>query len=111
MLPPTSPHRKFSGSASSWKTSRIPRFPATILRSDNQAAIRLVRNPEFHKRTKHVDVKYYIIREHYQNSLINVVYVTTGDNVADILTKALPRDAFQRLLGLMNITTTPCVGE
>lgn len=80
----------------------------TILRSDNQAAIRLVRNPEFHKRTKHVDVKYHIIREHLQNDLITVTYVPTADNVADALTKLLPRDKFQRLISLLGLTTISC---
>lgn len=84
----------------------------TFLRSDNQAAIRLMRNPEFHKRTKHIDVKYYVIRDHFQQpERITIAYVPTADNVADLLTKPLPpvpRDKFQRLTSLLGLTTVSC---
>lgn len=85
-----------------------PQLAPTVLHSDNQAAIRLVRNPEFHKRTKHVDIKYHIIREHLANNLIAVVYVPNANNVADVLTKPLPRDKFHQLLNLLGLTTILC---
>lgn len=76
----------------------------TCLWSDNQAAIRLVRNPEFHRRTKHIDVKYHIIREAHVGGQINVNYVGTNDQVADLFTKPLPRDRFERLRGLLGMS-------
>lgn len=85
-----------------------PQVPPTTLRSDNQAAIRLVRNPEFHRRTKHVDIKYHIIRDHFQQGHLALAYVSTVDNVADILTKPLPRDRFQRLLSILGLTSVSC---
>lgn len=39
---------------------------------DNQSAIRLVRNPELHHRTKHIDVRYHFIRELYEAHIISI---------------------------------------
>ncbi|GFX97551.1 retrovirus-related Pol polyprotein from transposon TNT 1-94 [Trichonephila clavipes] len=43
------------------------------LQIDNQSAIRLVKNPEFHNRTKHIDIRYKFIREQYENKQLNVI--------------------------------------
>ena len=64
---------------------------------DNQSAIRLVRNPEFHKRTKHIDIRYHYVREKSESNEIEVIYVPTEAQLADIFTKALPRNRFVKL--------------
>lgn len=64
---------------------------AIILYIDNQSAIRLIKNPEFHKRTKHIDIRHHFIREKVEQGDIEVKYVPTNYQRADILTKALPR--------------------
>ena len=61
----------------------------TPLYSDNQSAIRLVQNLEFHKRTKHIDVLCHLIREFQARGDISVSYVPTRLQLVDILTKAL----------------------
>ncbi|UYV83987.1 hypothetical protein LAZ67_X000796 [Cordylochernes scorpioides] len=63
--------------------------PTTIF-CDNQSCIRLVHNPEYHKRTKHIDIWYHFIRDHFQNHAIDLLYVCSNDQAADIFTKALP---------------------
>jgi len=67
----------------------------TQLRLDNQGSIKLVKNPEFHKRTKHIDVRFHYIREVYSSGHIEIQYVTSSQQLADILTKALPRNKFE----------------
>ncbi|KMQ87247.1 retrovirus-related pol polyprotein from transposon tnt 1-94 [Lasius niger] len=62
----------------------------TILHIDNQNAIRLVKNPEYHKRTKHIDIRYHYIKEKVEDSEIIVSYIPSELQRADILTKALP---------------------
>lgn len=71
---------------------------------DNMSAIRLVKNPEFHKRTKHIDVRYHFIREKFNDGLFKLEHVSTDEMIADILTKALPKIRFEYLRTLMGIT-------
>lgn len=70
---------------------------------DNQSAIRLIKNPEFHKRTKHIDVRYHFIREKFEEGFFNLHYVPSDEQLADIFTKALPKDRFQNLRNLLSI--------
>ncbi|PON84400.1 hypothetical protein TorRG33x02_198600 [Trema orientale] len=73
---------------------------------DNKAAISISHNPMFHDRTKHVEVDKHFIKEKIEAGEICIVYLPTSEQVADILTKGLPRSTFEKLedkLGLFNI--------
>ena len=70
---------------------------------DNRAAIALSRNPEFHKRTKHVGAKYHRVRQEQLNGIVTVNYVPTDDNVSDMMTKAVTSKTLERNLRLANI--------
>ena len=52
---------------------------------DNQSTIKLVDNPVFHKRSKHVDIKYHFIRELVENRTLKIQYVSTKDNIDEFL--------------------------
>ena len=82
------------------------RLPTNIF-SDNQGAIQLVKNPKYHKRTKHIETKYYLIREKYAQQEIEVLYINTKQQLADLLTKALPRETFQHLRALQGLVAPP----
>lgn len=75
----------------------------TMVCMDNQSAIRLIKNPEFHKRTKHIDVRYHFIREKYEDQLFDLEFVSTDEQVADIFTKGLLRGRFELLRSLIMI--------
>ncbi|GFR20610.1 retrovirus-related Pol polyprotein from transposon TNT 1-94 [Trichonephila clavata] len=64
---------------------------------DDQSAIHLVKNPEFHNRTKHIDIRYKFIREQYENKQLNVINCCSEVQAADILTKPLAKDRFLKL--------------
>jgi hypothetical protein len=64
--------------------------PTTIY-GDNQSAIALVKNPEFHVRTKHIDIAIHYVRELVEDNLIDIQYISTKEMLADILTKPLPK--------------------
>ncbi|RKF60525.1 Retrovirus-related Pol polyprotein from transposon TNT 1-94 [Golovinomyces cichoracearum] len=66
----------------------IPREIPKLL-SDSQSAIKLANNPEFHKRTKHIDISYHFIRNAIKNKKISLAYVNTKLQEADGLTKGL----------------------
>ena len=76
---------------------------ATPIKVDNQAAIALSKNPEYHKRTKHVGIRYHRIRQEQENKFVAVDYVPTEANPADILTKGVSSETLNRCLGLLNV--------
>jgi len=55
---------------------------------DNQDAMALARNAEFHARTKHIDIQYHFVREHIEKKTISLTYCPTTDMTADIFIKA-----------------------
>ena len=67
----------------------------TIIYGDNQGAIALARNPQFHARTKHIDTQHHFVREKQHSGEVDLQYIPTDQQVADGLTKALPRDKFE----------------
>jgi hypothetical protein len=67
----------------------------TELREDNQGAIDLSRNPKHHGRTKHIDVSFHFTRERIATKEIDVKYVPSTKNLADVMTKPLPRVPFE----------------
>jgi hypothetical protein len=76
------------------------------LRVDNKSAIDLAKNPVHHERSKHVETKFHYIRKSVEDGKISLEQVSTGDQLADIMTKSLTRVKFQELrdrIGVVNI--------
>lgn len=72
---------------------------------DNIGATQLCSNPVFHTKMKHVALDYHFVREQVQAGLLRVAHVCSADQLADALTKPLPRSKFQNLavkIGLTN---------
>ena len=53
---------------------------------DNKGAIFIAENPVV-KRTKHIDTRFHIIREHIENDIVKIQFITSVENTADIFTK------------------------
>ena len=70
---------------------------------DNKAAIKLAENPEFHKRTKHIDIQYHYIRDQVKQKRVDIQYVPTKLQLADFLTKNVRREIFEDLKNLANL--------
>lgn len=77
----------------------------TTLYIDNQSAIQLIKNPVYHKRIKHIDVRYHYIREKVENKDLAIEYIPSENQRADILTKALPKERFGKLCISMNLSS------
>ena len=69
----------------------------TLIYEDNQGAISMAKKPVFHKRTKHIQIRYHLVREAVEEGTITLVYCRTSEMLADSFTKALPREQFERL--------------
>ena len=72
--------------------------------SDNQAAIFISSNPVTERRSKHIDIHYHYIRELVEDKKVEVFYISTDENPADLFTKNLGRVKFlkfREMLGLM----------
>jgi hypothetical protein len=72
---------------------------------DNQGAIALAKDNKFHSRTKHIDLRYHFIREAVEDEKINVTYIPTDQNTADILTKALAKGKFKHFVEKLGLRT------
>ena len=75
----------------------------TVICEDNQSAICIAQNPQYHNRTKHIDIKYHYVREKVLDTTIELQYCPTRDMIADILTKGLTYDKFSRLRMLSGV--------
>ncbi|GJU14493.1 hypothetical protein Tco_1142459 [Tanacetum coccineum] len=65
---------------------------------DNKSAIALCCNNFQHFRSKHIDIRHYFIREQVENGVVELYFVRTEYQLADIFTKALPRERFEFIL-------------
>jgi hypothetical protein len=80
-----------------YKLSKVP------LLYDNESAIRMADNPIEHSRTKHIDIRYHFLRDHQQRGDIEISYINTKDQLADIFTKPLDEKTFSKHRNELNI--------
>ncbi|GJU98211.1 putative ribonuclease H-like domain-containing protein [Tanacetum coccineum] len=81
-------------------------FMNTKIYIDNESTICIVKNPVFHSKTKHIEIRHHFIRDSYEKKLIQVIKIHTDHNVADLLTKAFDVSRFNFLIasiGLLNL--------
>ena len=76
---------------------------AVTLYCDNMSSIQLANNPVFHVRTNQIEVHYHFVRKKVLAGDINLVYVSTQEQVADIFTKSLGAEKLQRFRGAMGV--------
>ena len=79
----------------------------TIVHANNQGAIALTQNPISHSRAKHIDICFYFIQECIERNEIKLQYISTHQMVANILTKALPHEVFERFCEALGVIKVP----
>ena len=67
----------------------------TVILCDNQSCIKMTENPVFRDRSKHIEIRYFYIRDMMQKGAIKLQYVSTDEQVADVLMKPLSRVKFE----------------
>ncbi|GJR67466.1 putative ribonuclease H-like domain-containing protein, partial [Tanacetum coccineum] len=69
-------------------------FMNTQIFIDNESTISIVKNPVYHSKTKHIEIRHHFIKDSYKKKLIQVLKIHTDDNVTDLLTKAFDGPRF-----------------
>ncbi|GKA95533.1 putative ribonuclease H-like domain-containing protein [Tanacetum coccineum] len=80
-------------------------FMNTKIFIDNESTICIVKNPVFHSKTKHIEIRHHFIRDSNEKKLIQMIKIHTYHKVADLLTKAFDVGKFQYLIasiGMLN---------
>ena len=76
---------------------------------DNQGSIALAKNPEFHKRTKHIDIRYHFVREKVEDGQVVLEYCPTQDMLADMMTKPITAAQFNFLRNKLGIQESSAI--
>ena len=71
-------------------------FHSTPLMIDKAFAINLDKNPKFHDQKKHINTKYHLIRHHVEVNTIQLCHCSNNEKIADIFTKVIRREKFER---------------
>ena len=82
-------------------------FLKTQINIDNKAAIFITKNPVQHSKTKHIEIRYHFLRDSSEKGLIELFYVDSQHQLADLFTKPLDSSRFEWLvkaIGMMNVT-------
>ena len=78
-------------------TKNVPLF------CGNESAIKLSKNPVQHSKTKHIEIRHHFLRDHVNKEDIDIIHVTTEEQLADIFTKPLDEKRFSKLRCELNI--------
>ena len=76
----------------------------TLINGDNDGSIMMARNPQFHKRSKHIEIRWHWVRDLAQDGDIVIQSCRDPDQTVVILTKALVRPKHQKHVGEMELS-------
>ena len=74
-----------------------------LISCDNMSSINISRNHVMHSKTKHIPIKYHFLRDQVSQKVVKPEYVDTKEQIADIFTKPLPKEAFEHLRKKMGV--------
>jgi hypothetical protein len=71
--------------------------------TDNEAAEAIVKRQPDYQRSKHIDIRYHFVRDHYECGTFNVEHIPTNEQLADVLTKPLPRIKHENIVHALRL--------
>ncbi|GKA69261.1 hypothetical protein Tco_0775325 [Tanacetum coccineum] len=74
------------------------KYNRILMYCDSKSAIAISCNPVQHSKTKHIDIRYHFIKEHVEKGTVEIYFVGTEYQLADLFTKALPKERFEYLV-------------
>lgn len=83
----------------------VPTNYPVPLHCDNKSALHIARNLVFHESTKHIEIDCHIVRDKFQQGQLTLQHLPTTEQPADLFTKALGTNQFQKLISKLSITT------
>ena len=86
------------------ETSGFNQVPVSDV--DNSAAVRLAQKPEFHKRTKHITLKHFFVREKVNEGQLEVQQISTQQQLADLMPKPMQQTRLKMLCNQIGLTIT-----
>ncbi|GJX07390.1 putative ribonuclease H-like domain-containing protein [Tanacetum coccineum] len=86
-------------------------FKNTKIFIDNESTIYIVKNPIFHSKTKHIEIRHHFIKDSNEKKLIQMIKIHTDLNVADLLIKAFDVSRFQYLIASKECLTSKVLIE
>jgi hypothetical protein len=83
---------------------QMPQERPAILHCDNSGAVALANDAKGHARVKHIDIREHYIRERVADGDVQILHTDSANNLADLFTKVLPRDAHLALVRALGLT-------
>jgi hypothetical protein len=83
----------------------FPQTHPTVIKGDNNGSIAMARNPQFHQRSKHIEIRWHFIRDLISKQIITIEECRDPEQTADILTKPLTRFKHNKHVAEMGIST------
>ena len=84
---------------------------AVIIHCDKKSTIAIAKNPVYHSRTEHIAIKHHFIRDAIEEEDVQLKFCKSEEQLADIFTKALPKEKFQHFREVLEFKNNTLRGE
>ena len=91
--------------------TRIEISEPILIHCDNTSIVNMSKNLVLHSKTKHIYIKYHMLREKVADKEIRLEYVSTKEHIVDIFTKPLPKETFEYLRGILGVMPLPTLEQ